>query len=248
MQGSQETVRSFSHSGKLGDIIYSLAGVRALSPADFYINCGEYISTESAQIILPLLNEQPYIREAFIRESEKVGTDLDAFRHNLRGTNLADAHLIPLGLSPDCRDEPWLTVQVATHFEKRPVIFARSDQYRGVEGFWETVYEYFGHQAAFIGTEGEHAVFERQVGRLPHIPTQNLLEVAQIIAGSSLFVGNQSCPLAIAEGLKHTLIQEVYLDIPNCLFFRENCYPILTLPQLFFVLGELRFRSIQAQS
>jgi hypothetical protein len=52
------------------------------------------------------------------------------------------------------------------------------------------------------------------------IPTSTLLQIARVIAGSRLFVGNQSCPAAIAEGLKHSMILEVYRDLPNCCFER----------------------------
>jgi hypothetical protein len=43
-----------------------------------------------------------------------------------------------------------------------------------------------------------------------------------VIAGSRLFVGNQSCPAAIAEGLKRPMILEVYPALPNCCFERPD--------------------------
>ena len=39
---------------------------------------------------------------------------------------------------------------------------------------------------------------------------------ARIIAGSKIFIGNQSTPFAIAEGMKHNRILETDITIPNC--------------------------------
>jgi hypothetical protein len=52
--------------------------------------------------------------------------------------------------------------------------------------------------------------------------TKNLLDVARLIAGSELFIGNQSSAGAVAEGLKHRSIQEVSLAIPDCIFKRPS--------------------------
>jgi ADP-heptose:LPS heptosyltransferase len=40
------------------------------------------------------------------------------------------------------------------------------------------------------------------------VPTPTLLDVARVIAGCKLFVGNQSSPRAIAEGLKIPVVVE----------------------------------------
>ncbi len=74
--------------------------------------------------------------------------------------------------------------------------------------------------AGFVGTTAEHEDFCRSVGPVPLLLTSSLLDLARVIAGSRLFVGNQSCPAAIAEGLKHALILEVYPPLPNCCFER----------------------------
>jgi hypothetical protein len=49
-----------------------------------------------------------------------------------------------------------------------------------------------------------------------------MLAVAQLIAGSSLFIGNQSSSNACAEGLKHPLIQETSLTYPDCVYVRPG--------------------------
>jgi hypothetical protein len=56
----------------------------------------------------------------------------------------------------------------------------------------------------FLGLPEEHAAFCQATGwNIPHHPTKNLLELAQCIAGSKVFIGNQSVALSIALGLGH---------------------------------------------
>ncbi len=144
--------------------------------------------------------------------------NLNGFRdHGRPGRNLADMHLATHGLGPEARHAPWLVVnrpavEAAVVFalgpmpqrrfplearqgHLRPRGMLRRDR-RGIRGF----------------------PLDRRAG--PSIPTANLLEVARVIAGSRLFVGNQSCPAAIAEGLKHPMILEVFPTMANCCFER----------------------------
>jgi len=49
-----------------------------------------------------------------------------------------------------------------------------------------------------------------------------MLVLGKVIAGCQLFVGNQSSPYAIAEGLKKATVQEMSTECPNCVFVRTN--------------------------
>jgi ADP-heptose:LPS heptosyltransferase len=71
----------------------------------------------------------------------------------------------------------------------------------------------------------EHREFEREFGKVEHLPTQDLLQVARLIAGSDLFIGNQGCPAWIAMAIGHKLIQETndnefssVIERPNACF------------------------------
>lgn len=212
---------SFSHSGKLGDIVYSLAAVQVFGETRYYIKVTEkHLSETVAKSILPLLECQPNIAAAKIWSGEVVDHNLDRFRnHHPMRRNLADCHLKALGLDVTLSDRQWLQVP---EVEEHPVVFARSLSFRGIPGFWEETYRLLGKEAIFVGTEQEHEEFEFHIGDVAFRPTQNLLELAQVIAGTKLFIGNQSCPYAIAEGLKRPAMQEVYLITPNCVFPREE--------------------------
>lgn len=213
---------NFSHSGKLGDLVYSLPAVRALGGGHLFLKLyglGQ-LSEESSLSMLSLLTTQPYIEDAAIWRGEHIDYDLDAFRGvpNIGRTNLAHAHLTPFDLDISCSDIPWLDVIPFT--QGRPV-FARSQDHFGNDQLWPKCFELFD-QPLFVGTPQEYERFSSQFGTLEYQPTATLLALAQTIAGASVFVGNQSCPYAIAEGLKVPAILEVDWRAPNCLFFRSN--------------------------
>ena len=52
--------------------------------------------------------------------------------------------------------------------------------------------------------------------------------MTQIIAGSKLFVGNQSFAFSVAEGLKHPRVLEVYYQANNCQPHGNDGYTYLT--------------------
>jgi len=231
----------FHHSGKLGDIVYGLAAVSAFEEAHFYVNAnGAYMSPSAAQSILPLIRAQLYISEADIWNSQPFDYNLDRFREfDIYHSNLADCHLQAVGLPSSHRDRPWLSIDSPTRVKNRDVVFARSLVHRGSPGIWEPIYAALGHRAFFIGLPTEHEAFVREIGQVPYVPTNNLLDVARLIAGSVLFVGNQSCPLAIAEAMKHPLIQEVYSAVPNCIFERPDCFPVWNADEIPQVMSQL---------
>jgi len=62
------------------------------------------------------------------------------------------------------------------------------------------------------------------MAEVPRREVQSLLEMAQVIEGADLFVGNQGLPHAIAEALKRPLINEVFRAGPGpaAIFKREG--------------------------
>jgi ADP-heptose:LPS heptosyltransferase len=77
----------------------------------------------------------------------------------------------------------------------------------------------------FVGTEEEHGNFNGfclPKFSIPHYKTPTLLQMAQVIAGSKVFVGNQSAPLAVAHGLCHNAVVETWPANPNCCLLRPN--------------------------
>lgn len=213
----------FRHSGKLGDVVYSLPAIKAMGGGRLLLSvtAGSDFGPSQGEALRPLLELQPYIESVSFDQGGSCDHNLDAFRYNNPGeTNLADCHLQIFGLPSNHRDEQWLIVDEPN--PTWPVLFARSRFHHGSEAMWPQMYQEHGHRAAFVGTEHEHACFELEVGKIPYQRTGDLLELARLIAGCELFVGNQSCPYAIAEGLKVRTVQETDPRSPNCIFERPG--------------------------
>lgn len=177
----------------------------------------------------PLANAQPYIRECrIIRDDDQVDWRSEDFRkagYN-RGNTLLGAHLDHLILTHGIGHgingtEAWLSVEASKETAGR-VVVNRTARYRNPSFYWDRIIRHYGYRPIFVGLEHEWREFCAYFGYVEFRPTSNLLEVASLIAGSDLFIGNQSVANAITEGLKHTSIQETSLTHPDCIFKRSN--------------------------
>jgi hypothetical protein len=76
--------------------------------------------------------------------------------------------------------------------------------------------------AVFVGLAEEHRAFEQAMGwSIPHYQTESMLDVAEVIAGADMFIGNQSQCLALAIGLGVHVNCERRVDLP---IERNECY------------------------
>jgi hypothetical protein len=219
-----ESRREFGHCGDLGDIIYALPTIRAAGGGTLYLSRSPITTHEMTyrwtKLIRPLLIQQSYIDDVIWWHDDSKVTELNNFREHFQpGRNLVEMHLATHGFGPDHAEKAWLQVRPK---KSRPVIMGRSSRYQNPEFPWKRAWELYASRAYFIGLREEHAAFCRQVGPVEYRPTQNLLEAAQLIAGSKLYIGNQSVLFAIAEGLKATAVLEVSPGFANCSFHRPN--------------------------
>lgn len=237
---------AFRHAGDVGDIIYSLPVVKALcrstgQPAAILIEAAKY----TRQFLTPdkwcgineLLMRQPYVADVRpYSPGEPVTFNLNDFRHRL-GQSLAvgvgkDKHLTHWicdahGVNYNCMDEPWL--EITDPIAEAKVVFSRAGAgrdpryvYQNPAFPWHYVWAKYHQEAVFVGTDFEHEIFCGQCGEVPHYKTATLLEAARVIAGATLFVGNQTATHAIAEGLKKRIILEVWPQGPNCIVKRDG--------------------------
>jgi len=233
--------RVFFHSGDFGDIIYALPAIRALGGGKLIIGPSTHWKTrlqmtpEHVEIMRPLIALQPYIHgfEFSATVPPEIDVNLNQFReyliveHDLirngaRRLNLAESHLYTFKLPLDEGDRAWLIVDQPEVMPHLPVIIHRSARWRNYDFPWDKIMARHAHHAVFVGLESEHKNFIAEWGDLPYRPTNDFLELARIIAGCRLYIGNQSLPYAICEGLKHDSILEVWSEGPNCLFNRKN--------------------------
>jgi hypothetical protein len=74
-----------------------------------------------------------------------------------------------------------------------------------------------------LACQKEWDAFQGLVARkVPYLETATFADLAQAIAGCSLFLGNQSAALAIAHGLTRPVKVETSCEYPNCVFKRPH--------------------------
>lgn len=222
--------RAFKHSGDAGDILYSLPTVRVAGGGDLFLVRSHFtrVKTDEASLanIKPLLMAQPYISSVELHRGQAVAFDLDLFRSvGAPADNICKRHLRAFSFPESECDTPWLEVEP---LEIAPVVINLTSRFRNPKMPWVEIIDRYGSNCIFIGHVEEWGEFRKFYE--PDIiwqTTENLLQVARIIAGCEIFIGNQSCCLAIAEGLKKTIIQETCRQFPNCLFQRKRFFSVL---------------------
>lgn len=188
--------------------------MRWLGGGELYLEASDYTRVVMTPAIVdlfkPLLESQDYIHSVEFHTGQEVGVDLNAFRlrmrENHRRETLVQMQLRSHGVPESELDKPWIKVSPRkTH----RVIVNLTERYRNPQFPWRRVYDKYGAEMGFVGTEKEHSLFVQNVGTCPKVETVSLLDLAQVIAGSELFVGNQSLPLALAHAMHHPTVCEM---------------------------------------
>jgi len=226
-----DDVTNVSTVGDAGDAILCLATLKHRGGSyDYYLrdNGATKGIVARAHIVKPLFEAQPYINSVRIWKREEIQWASEGFRpgwHD-RTFTLAGAHAshaMSVGFIKEMPDfsKPWLTVEPDKKFSDR-VIINRSPRYNNDSFQWGQVVKFYGDRLVFLGLPDEYAAFCRAFGNVQYLVTENMLEAAKAIAGSKLFIGNQSACMTIAEGLKHPRIQEGSLWCCDCVYPSAN--------------------------
>jgi hypothetical protein len=220
----------FTHGGSIGDTLASLSAMAQVGePIDYYLNRNAHRHwrqpVERLEALKALIEAQPWCNKCELSNGV-VGKNLDEWRRNWRqGFNLADMHCAWLKLPHIDRNRPWLTV--ATPKPMAKVVIHRSPRYHNHRFPWCDVVDKYGHDILFVGGDyREHADFCQRFGQVSYHNCKDYLECAEIIKGSKLFIGNQSSPQWVAEGLKVPKILESASRDSwswNCHWQRDNC-------------------------
>lgn len=249
-------MKTYKHSGTLGDLIYSLHLVKKMGGGHYKVaienieNCvAKYgyrpedvdpqhrgrFTTRDFEMMAPLLERQSYINEltTWHQGDAEPDVDLDHYRSVLYRTfegNILQAYHLAFGIpfTMSDYDTPWLEADV---IEEAPVVITRSFRYRpanGEEG-WRGLIEtgMLEGNSVFVGIPAEHADFEQTFGvKVPFRPVTDFLELASIINGAELFVGNQGFAYSLAVGLGKSTVLEINKIVPmqmnECFFPRKN--------------------------
>src|SRR5262245_4479727 len=114
LEGSR--MRSFKHSGDMGDIIYALPTIRIVGGGNLFLSKADFTRHQPNAAYLanigPLLECQSYIKSVQLYDGRAVAFDLDLFRFIKNDcTNIAVRHLRAFGLPESEIDRQWLFVE-----------------------------------------------------------------------------------------------------------------------------------------
>ena len=238
-------VISVSHSGDLGDIIYSIPFIKSLGkPINYYItvpnekilvrecfNEKKFYSLKSILEKLDCINDIIFgVPNGVVidynldkhRELEKQFTknDINLYKKFIN-MNISELYDYYFNKNSNLID-PCINLKEKIIIDEKDIVISRSHRYNNKNFPWQDIYNEYKSRMIFIGTEFEHQTFESNFGKVDYYKKYNLYELAMIINGSKLFIGNQSCPYSLAESMKRNSIQETSVNIPNCIYKRKN--------------------------
>ncbi len=215
---------TFVHSGDLGDIVAALPIIRQLGGGRIVMTDSDGIRPMSNRmhLITPLLEGCPYIKGVSFEKKASGNMDFTKFRKVYRSNRtLTESQADWLGIKY-VNYAPWLKVKPCKSTSGR-VVVCRSPRYHNHAFPWRKIIDSLGKKIVFVGLDSEHADFCHLAGfNVERHPTKTLLEVAEAIAGSELFIGNQSSPCWIAMAMGHPLIQESHPQIRDSIVERPN--------------------------
>lgn len=209
---------TFNHSGKLGHILYSLYFCKDLATLNRDTQFNFHIQTNVNEIdgsmglnkkdfgfIKPLLESQEYINEVTCSNiCPSNSFDLVSVRSlplNLMSTdlrnyyyNLTPHHLTREFWKPIIKVEP-------NYQYKDKIIFACTPRYQNVFINYSILKKY-KDKLIFIGLPKEWELFKKLYFDVKYLKCNNMLEMAQYIAGAKGMISNQNGLYAIAECLK----------------------------------------------
>lgn len=181
------------------------------------------------------MQAQPYINKFATLDprATEITHNLDRFRPYFAAHpgNYVDCYAKVFGITDTqqlqaLRQTPWITVPNPRDLGTRNIVINRTDRWvpAQLSNIWQDWKEQgVDQKAVFVGLDHEYELFRNQVGwAVPHLKVSSLLDMAEIIAGSSVFIGNQSAALSVAIGMGHQDIWcEARRDLP---IERNECY------------------------
>lgn len=185
------------------------------------------------EFLRPLMLAQDYISDFKVLDhTTEITHNLDRFRPLFVGHpgNYVDTYCAAFGITDtqtqeQIRNSTWLTVPNPVSIPQRPIVINRTPRWlpNQPSAQW-AAWQQAGldQQAVFVGLEDEYQQFIDQIGwDIPWVNTESQLELASVIAGCELFIGNQSQALSLAIGLGRPYWCEARNDLP---LSRNECY------------------------
>ena len=242
------------HSGNAGDLIYSLPAMRKASEikgekVNLYLRInvpGQYagmnhplgnvqMNRNIAEMLVPLLLSTDFIGKCQITEEpQEVDYNFDLFRkiHNYTGhISQWYFHVYP-ELTCDLSVPIDFDVKPLTDFD---IVLNRTSRYHNPT-FDYSILKPYQERITFVGLPQEFKVISAKLPNIKHYEVENFYELAQVINGCNLFIGNQSMAFAIAEQMKHPRILEICPTAHNVIPTGANGYGAWTILNLLQII------------
>lgn len=246
----------FKHSGHIGDIIYAIPAMKALAKGrkiNLYMHLNQVgvysskmkhpngaakLTARSVQMLSPLLLQQPQFNKVEVYDNNTIHYDLDLMHRyplDLKMGSITHWYFWTFGITGNTWT-PWLEVTPDFNFSNAIVVL-RSQRYRtpGIDYSFLKQYP----RVVFIGLPVEFEDMKQAVPHLEHVESANFLEMARIIAGSRLFIGNQSFAYSLAEALKVKRLLEIYPVCPHVIADGPNGYGTPYQPQFEKIVADI---------
>lgn len=247
----------FKHTGHAGDVIYSIPAMKALAKErkihlyfelhqpnrDFtkqmkHPNGNVMLNEKSIAMFAPLLQQQPGIHFFGAWNGEPIHYDLTAFRSfpfDYRMYSITRWYFLTFAVTADL-GKPWLQITPDQRFADK-IVLARSSRYHTPGISYSFLAKYAN--LVFVGVPDEYEAMKKEIPGLTYQPINNFAELASIIGGSKLFIGNQSFPFSLAEALKVTRVLEVYHQCPNVVPEGPEAYDFCYQPQFEKIVSDI---------
>jgi hypothetical protein len=249
---------NFVHTGNAGDVIFALPVLKKLheiveEPLNLFLKINEpmrlsggfvhplnnvMLNQATVDMLMPLMLHQPYINSFAVYADEHININLSLFRkagiRQDRG-NIARWNFYTTGVTANL-SEKWLFVEPDVNYSKY-IVIARSQRYNNpiIDYSFLTKYK----DVVFLGVKTEYENMKKLIPHIKWVQVRNFLEMAQIIAGSKFFIGNQSFPFSLAEGLKVRRVLETYHAAPNVIIEGANGYDFYFQSHFEAIVSEL---------
>ena len=218
---------SFLHSGRIGDVIYSLPTIKELSKSHkckLYVQIEKpilgpyessrkvFINKRCGDLILPLLRNQDFLDTVNIYKDEKIDINLNLFRD----IPINHCFFQPRYYSHICGvninvENAYLSIKPHDSI-KNKIIVNRSPRYRNP--FLNYKFLKNTKNLLCIGLKEEFQDLKREINNLEFYDCKDFLEMAEIIKASKFYVGNMCLQYVISDALKIPRLLEASPDFP----------------------------------
>ena len=240
---------NFVHGGKLGDMVFAIPAINALGGGTLYtknkyniflgplfvghtlvsdMDVYNYPPRPGKKSLAKVLEPLVFWSESHQREIINLDLYKDTRRHYIYSAEWVCTLVSKLpGFVQQDLEKPWL-LDIPKKEIAKLVMTWTPYQHDKEEIDYNILSDYM-KDLIFLGSPKDYWWFSQKFSFRPELITANNgLEVASIIAGSKLYIGNQGFCWSVAEAMKHPRVLEISYVVPMAGPVGPNAWTILT--------------------